>query len=243
MTPTGSGSGAATALTIALTVATGALLSIERKALAQLMLARPIVVGPLLGALLGDPAIGLAIGIPLELYFLANASYGASTPDHETWTALFAAGVATGATGAGTPTFVALPLAAFLALPLAPLGRRLERALEHSNERLLDQARTALETGNPGRASRRALPSLIPVGLVGAGITFVGIVLGPVVGRLAQELPSSVQNGLSLSWALFSGVCAALALRAIRTPGGPALSGVAAFVVFAAFAATLWWAD
>lgn len=237
MTPAGPGE--ANVLTVALAVAAGALLSIERKAWAQLMLARPLVVGPVVGALLGDAATGLAIGIPLELYFLANASYGASAPEHETWTTLFATGIATGAVSAGAPTSVALSFAAFLALPIASPGRRLEKALERSNERLLDEAMAALATGDTGRASSRALPSLASIGLVGAGITLAGIALGPVVGRLALWLPLALQTGLTFSWAVFNGLCVAQALRAVRTSGGPALSGLAALVVFAA--AALWW--
>ena len=106
-----------TPMQVALASAMGGLLTLERKALAQFMLARPIVVAPIIGAILGDVQTGFLLGVPLELFFLGNASYGASTPDHETLAALFAVSLAVsaGATAHPVPTY-ALTLALLLAL-------------------------------------------------------------------------------------------------------------------------------
>lgn len=230
-----------TAEQIALAGAAGALLSIERKALAQLMLARPLVVAPLVGALLGQPWVGLSVGIPLELFFLGTASYGASAADHETFTALAAAALAAGAVGAGAPPSFALATAVMLALPLAPLGRRVDIGLERLNVGLVDRAEAALRGGRTGRASRSALGALLALGFLGGLVTVAGVLGGLALGEVAPALAGSAAvSGFALGWALFVGTCAALALRSIRTPGGAALSGVAALAVFAVAAASAW---
>lgn len=225
-----------TGAVVAIAAVAGGLLSLERKALAQLMLARPIVVAPIIAALLGDARTGLAVGIPLELLFLGNASYGASTPHHETLAAIFAASLAASAAGESFPPPYALAIAVFLALPLAPIGKRIEAVLERRAVSLADRADEFVEEGRLAQATRQALVSMLGTFLLGAAVTLLGTLLGPLLGDLERQLPASLLRVFSLSWALFVGTCAALAVRAIQTPGGAMLSGVAAITVFAVFA-------
>lgn len=227
---------------VALAAIVGGLLVLERKTFGQFMLSRPIVVAPLVAAIVGDASAGLAVGIPLELFFLGTASYGASTPDLETLPALFAGTLAALATpaGASVPAPAALALSVFVALPLAPLGRLLEARLEADNALLVDRAEAALAAGHPGRATRQALGRVALVVLLGAGVTVLGALLGPLVLRLDAMLPAAVHRGLAFAWPLFVGVCAALALRTIRTPGGAVLSALAAVTVFVVFALATW---
>lgn len=227
-----------TAAESALAIGAGALVCVERKALAQLMLARPIVVAPLIAALLGDARNGLYVGIPLELFFLGSASYGAATPPHETLAALFAGALAATA-GPGLAPPYALAVAAFVALPLAAIGRTAETALERWNVNLVDRAQLFVAEGRSGRASRQALLAIGGTALLGATVTALGTLVGPVLGHLETALRPAAVRGLSLAWFLFVGASAAFALRAIETPGGALLSGIAAVTVFAVFGLTL----
>ncbi len=222
----------------ALAAAAGAFASLERKAIGQLMLSRPIVVAPLLAAVLGHARAGLAVGVPLELFFLGSSSYGASTPEHETLAALFAAALAAEAAPHVAPP-VAWAVAVYLGLPLAALGRRLEAALERRNEGLVERAQELLEEGLLGQASRQALVSLAVTALLGAGVVCLGMLLGPPAGAVERHLVPGLVRGLTLAWALFVGLSAALGLRAIQIPGGKVLSGVAALTVFVVFALTV----
>src|SRR2546430_17382016 len=102
-------------LLMAIAALIGGLSAIERKGALQLMLSRPIVLGPLLGWALGDAQGGLVIGIPLELLFLGGVNLGGALPDNET---LLAGAMTTAAVIAGEAagTGVDPPLAALALL-------------------------------------------------------------------------------------------------------------------------------
>jgi mannose/fructose/N-acetylgalactosamine-specific phosphotransferase system component IIC len=218
-------------------MALGGLLAVERKGLAQLMLARPIVVAPLVAWALGNARTGLSVGIPLELFFLGSSSYGASTPDHEALAAMFAAALATAVGGELRPSNAALAVAVFFALPFAPLGRRLEAGIERRNTLLVDEAEQFVAEGHLGRATFHAVFSLAVTAITGAVVVGLGIALAGPVRVFEGVLPAWIDTGLSSSWALFLGFSAAFGLRSIRVRGGPVLSGVAAVTVFVVFAA------
>lgn len=222
---------------VALAAAAGGLLCVERKALGQLMLARPLVVAPIVAAILGDAHTGLAVGIPLELYFLGSASYGATTPDHESLAALFAAALAAAAAPTAAPAPAsALAVAVFLALPFAAIGRRVEGALERRNELYVARAEDFLALGKLALATRQGLAGLAGTFGVGFCVTLAGALLALPVARLEAILPARVESGLALAWHLVVGLCAAQAVRAIQTPGAGLLSGIAAVTVFVVFA-------
>ena len=62
-------------LLAAIAAVVGGLAAVERKGAFQLMLSRPLVLGPILGWALGDARGGLAVGVPLELLFSGTAFY------------------------------------------------------------------------------------------------------------------------------------------------------------------------
>jgi mannose/fructose/N-acetylgalactosamine-specific phosphotransferase system component IIC len=66
-------------------------LSLDITAVGQFMISRPIVVGPLAGAVLGAPGIGLAVGALVELIWIGDLPVGAHMPIDNT----LLAGVAT----------------------------------------------------------------------------------------------------------------------------------------------------
>lgn len=225
-----------TGSTVAAIAAVGGLVSLERKTFAQFMISRPIVVAPLLAAMLGDAHTGFALGIPLELMFLGNSSFGASTPYHETLAALFAASLGTTAIlSAANEPDVILPLAFFLSLPWALLGRWMEARQERWNSGLVTRAEEILAHGQPGVATRHVLIGVLGTVLLGSFVAVLGTLLGPVLGAIQRNFPLWLRHGLTFAWPMVYGTSAALAIRVIRTPKGGALAAFAAAMVFVAW--------
>jgi mannose/fructose/N-acetylgalactosamine-specific phosphotransferase system component IIC len=213
------------------------LLAVERKGALQLMLARPLVLAPLLGAALGDAAGGLAIGVPLELLTLGGVSLGAATPDNET---LLAAALAALVVTAGLwlGTGVDEPLAALGLLMLAPLGllgRRLERWAETRNVALAEQATSLLEQGDPRGLQLNLRGLWLPFATT-AAICAACVLAAPALAALRRVCPPRGVAGLEMGWHFVWALSAAAAVRAIRDPRGPALSAIAAAAVAGAAA-------
>ena len=208
------------------------LLAVERKGALQLMLSRPIVLAPLLGAILGDADGGLLLGVPLELLTLGGVSLGASIPENEaalagTVTALVVpAGLQLGS-GVDEP-IAALGL--LLLAPLGMIGQRLEKTAEARNVALVDRAAAALGAGDP-RATRLNLRGLLLPFLFGAGLVAASVLLSPALVALRRACPSRLVSGLELGWHLVWALSAATAVRAIRDPRAPALSALSAAAV------------
>ena len=84
------------------------LTGLDRVALVQVMISRPLVAGTLTGWALGNPLVGMEIGMLLELLWLCRLPVGAAIPPDDTQ-------VAVGA------TVLALSMGHFLALDGMPL--------------------------------------------------------------------------------------------------------------------------
>lgn len=211
----------------------GGLVALERKAFLQAQIARPIVVGPLIGWALGDPMVGLWVGAPLELIWIGAANLGASLPPHETaaTAAIVAAAVGSGAAWEG-----GAPLAWLVFAPVAAIGRSLEGVGERANEKRVERAAAALEQGREAWALRAHLAGLwMPFAAVAALTWVAAVAVGPGLGLLLERLPAVILRGLQIGWVLLWAVGAAAAVRAARLPNGWALAGAGA-----AGAAALW---
>lgn len=211
------------------------LAAVERKALLQAQLSRPIVVAPLVGWALGDPLAGLYVGAPLELIWIGAANLGAALPPHDTAATAAVAAAAVGAGAVELPGAVAA-LAVLLFGPIAMLGRKLEGVAERANERLVAHAAAAIGEGLPHRAFRLHLRSLWrPFAATGALVIVAGGLVGPALGWIEDRLPVVVLAGLEIGWALLWAVGGAAAVRAARLPKGLTLAACGA-----AFAAAIW---
>jgi PTS system mannose-specific IIC component len=212
----------------------GGLSAVERKGALQLMLSRPIVLAPVLGWALGDAHGGLVLGVPLELLFLGGVNLGGSLPDNESLLAgaLTAAVVPAGmAAGTGVDaSLAALGLA--LLLPLALFGRRLERAAETHNSRLMDEALARASGGDVAAARVNLRGLLVPFGAA-AGICALAVLVSPIVALARANCRAIELYALAGSWHLGWAVAAACAVRAIRDPRAPALAAICALTVVA----------
>lgn len=111
----------------------GGLLGLDGVSCLQSMVARPIVSGPLTGALLGDPTAGMWAGAFLELVSLRQLPIGANRP----WDTGPAAVVATVAAVTMSPPDVALLIGVGFGVLVGWIGSWSIHALRRANERVI----------------------------------------------------------------------------------------------------------
>ena len=182
----------------------GSLLSLDRRAAVQAMLAHPVVAASLAGWALGDLPVGLTVGVLLGLLWSGAIPVGGVVPPDETLGAVVGTGVAVlGARSAGATPLEAAMCGFLAGVPAALLGRRLELALRRFNAVLAERAEAAVAKGDVRAVDRVTVQALL---VAVAGAFLVHLVL------------------LAL---LVAGVHAAL----LRWPGAHSLLGLAAFPV------------
>jgi mannose/fructose/N-acetylgalactosamine-specific phosphotransferase system component IIC len=211
------------------------LAAVDRKGALQLMLSRPIVLAPALGALLGDARGGLMLGVPLELLFLGGVNLGGSIPDNEALLAgaLTSMVVPAGLLGRGVDaSLAALGLA--LLMPLSVVGRSLDRASERRNAQLAAQATERAAAGDAHAARVNLLGLALPFGAT-AAICAGCVLASPLLARLHAALPARLVSGFGAGWHCVWALAAASAIRAIRDSRGPLLAAVSAAAAVAVF--------
>jgi mannose/fructose/N-acetylgalactosamine-specific phosphotransferase system component IIC len=148
----------------------GGVLALDATSVGQFMVSRPLVAGALTGALIGDPATGLFIGVLLELYLLVSfPSGGARFPEGSTATVVATAtAVAVGVSPA------AIPLGIAAGLLWGQVGGFSISLLRRLNGKMVPDAKG---TGS-GRIVRAHLSALALDFARGALVTLSGVVVG-----------------------------------------------------------------
>lgn len=155
---------------------------LDRTAILQGMVCRPLVAAPLTGWLLGQPLVGLEVGALLELLWLSRLPVGASVPHDDTQVAVGATVLALGMgaqLGQAGHAFTLLSL--LLALPLGKVGQQFDRLARERNYRLVVRATAALAAGDLERAERSHLGGLFNF----AAASLLGYLTVVGVGALA----------------------------------------------------------
>lgn len=172
--------------------ALGGLLGLDATGVGQFMASRPLVAGTLTGWMLGDPSLGITIGVVLELYLLVSfPTGGARFPEGSTATVV-AVGCAMPYGGAG-----AVPLAVAVGLIWGQFGGATITMQRHLNSRLVP------EPGDP-RSRPRAIATahLAAIGidfLRAVAVTFTGVVAGrAVLGIFVAHWPLSIPESTGL---------------------------------------------
>jgi mannose/fructose/N-acetylgalactosamine-specific phosphotransferase system component IIC len=217
----------------------GGVAAVERKGAFQLMLSRPLVLAPVMGALLGDASGGLFLGVPLELLFLGGVNLGGSLPDNETLLAGALTAMVVPA-GISARTGVDAPLAALglaLLFPLALFGRTVERASQVRNAQLLEEAMRRVQAGDASATSLSPRGVLLPFGAT-AGICAASALVSPLLGWVRLQCSPFEVTALAGSWHAVVAVSAACAIRAIRDVRAPLFAALSA-ALLAAFAFAL----
>jgi mannose/fructose/N-acetylgalactosamine-specific phosphotransferase system component IIC len=118
-------------------VLAGSLLWLDRVFVFQLMISRPLIMGPIIALVMGgDVKIGILIGASLELLWLNAPPVGSYLPDDESFCTAVAVpvGIFAGSTMDHT---AAAGLSILLSLPLSIVGKSLDMHCRTLNERLI----------------------------------------------------------------------------------------------------------
>jgi mannose/fructose/N-acetylgalactosamine-specific phosphotransferase system component IIC len=203
----------------------GSLLSLDRRAAVQAMLAHPVVAAVLAGWALGDLPVGLLVGVLLGLLWSGALPVGGVVPPDETLGAVVGVGVAVlGARAVGAEVLPAAMCGFLSGVPAALLGRRLELVLRRYNGELAARAEKAVAAGDTGAVERVTVQALV-VAVAGAFIVHL-LVLFPGVA-LVQWLLQRWPEATSF-----------LAMAAFPVP----LAGIGAVITGAGFRVGLAWA-
>ncbi len=213
-------------------LAWGTFVGLDLVSVPQMMIARPIVAGPIAGAILGDVATGLQLGVLFELFQYDILPVGAVRyPEYgpATIAAVSAAHAAAGALGVG----------AVVGLITAMAGGASLQVVRRLNTRAAHRAAGALESGEPHTLERLHVAGILRDAARAAVVTAVGL-------GLAQLAREHLVGTLSSRGVVLLNVAAVGAALAAGTAGtlrlvgrGPGLRWFAAGLVGGAAAVWL----
>jgi len=181
------------------------LTGLDRVALVQVMISRPLVAAPLTGLVLGNPLLGLEVGMLLELLWLGRLPVGAAIPPDDTQVAVGATVLAFSMGQmlnlVGMPMVI---LAVLVAIPLGKFGQIFDRLARNVNDRLAVAGLKALGNGNANGLERRHLMGLISFAVSSLATACVIVLIGSVIlFYTAPQLIGAVRDtGLSLQYSL-----------------------------------------
>ena len=179
----------------------------------QIHIFRPVVVGPVVGLIMGDVQTGFAVGITVELMFLAVIFVGTAVPPNPTISTAIATGIAILA-GGGTDIAVAT------ALPVSFIGQVAETVQNsvinvffmHRVERAAEKLDTKGIVAN-----NLIFPMAVNALLYGLP-TFLAIYFGAAyVQGIIDAIPDKIITGLSVGGNMIGAVGFALLLNSIKT--------------------------
>ena len=182
------------------------LTGLDRVALVQSMISRPLVAGPLAGLVLGNPLVGLEAGMLLELLWLGRLPVGAAIPPDDTQVTIGATVLALSLEAVpgfhgGMPLVI---LCVLTAIPLGKFGQIFDRLARSANDRLASAAEKALASGDQAAVERIHLMGLGSFALSSLATAVVIVLCGTIV--LTFALPYLIdavrQAGLSLQYSL-----------------------------------------
>ncbi|MBZ0253498.1 MAG: PTS sugar transporter subunit IIC [Candidatus Methylomirabilis sp.] len=214
----------------------GGVLFLDRTAVGNVMISRPIVAGPAMGLLVGEPWAGLWVGALFEMLWIGAAPIGAFLPPDDT--------PATGATVAaysmaarhGFAGPEVLSLAIVTGLPACFVGRGLDTRLRRSNADIVHWVDRELEEGRVSSVERGQLHGVLGFFAMGAALAVIVTLLqfGALrwLYHLVEGSPAAIR-GL----AVFHGIVPALGFAAAMALGAPTRkvgwAGAALFLAFA----------
>lgn len=194
------------------------LAGLDRTALLQLMVSRPLVVGPLAGWLLGDVQTGLGLGTLVELLWLGRLPVGAAIPpdDSQVTVAATAMAILLGqAWGCSGWSFSLLAL--LVAMPLGMIGQLADRLVRNRNLLLVNRVEHGLAAGDDRCIERCHWQGALHFTLAGLATFVFIVVLGtPLLRWLAPLLLSPVAAAGGWLRLLFPVLGAALILVSIN---------------------------
>lgn len=165
------------------------LLGLDRTAVGQFMISRPIVAGPLTGLLLGDPMVGLQVGALVELLWIGRLPVGAAIPPDDTQVAVASTVLAVAAGSIyhveGT---VLILFCVLVVMPLGKIGQVFDRLARMANADLHRSAQSALAKGHPDVVERSHVRGVIHFAAAALGTYILVVLPGWLLVRFLGEL-------------------------------------------------------
>ncbi|MBI5201922.1 MAG: PTS sugar transporter subunit IIC [Elusimicrobia bacterium] len=191
-----------------------AALELDNVHIGQWMLSRPILVGPVLGALCGVPWLGLAGGAVLELFCVDVLPVGNALPVNGTVAA--ASFVLLAAGPSAVPAAAAFPAA----LGLGSVFRRVENAVRSWRVLLAQRAFHAAEAGEKIKLGRVLFVGMFAHAAVTAVFLYATVAAaGPVLDAAWDWAPASARHGIDLAYCNAPWLGLAALLHALRPRG------------------------
>lgn len=173
---------------------------------------RPIFIGPVVGAIMGDFQTGLQVGVTVELMFLAVIFVGTAVPPNPTISTAIATAVAI-LGGGGTELAVAT------ALPVSFIGQIAE-TVQNSviNVWFMHRAERAIENLNVrGLIMNNIILTMVMNAILYGVPTFLAVYYGSdFVASIIQAIPDKIITGLSVGGNMVGAVGFALLLSSIK---------------------------
>lgn len=165
---------------------------LDRTAILQIMISRPIVAAPLVAWLLGEPMIGLQIGMMVELLWLARLPVGAAIPPDDTQVAIASSVLAINLGRAlDAPGLELLLLCLLVAIPLGKVGQFFDHFTRQCNVRLLARTEACIDGGKLWKAELQHLRGIFNFSLAALGtyavIVVGGFLLVPIIWPLVHQ--------------------------------------------------------
>lgn len=172
-----------------------ALIELDNVHVGQCMVSRPIVLGPVLGALFGVPWLGLAGGALVELFCVDVLPVGNALPvNGAVATASF---LLLAAGPSAVPAAAAFPAGMFL----GSVFRRIENAVRAGRASLAHAAAESAGSGEPVRFGRIMAKGLAWHAAATAGFLYAAVLLvGPALDWTWGAAPEPVRRGFDLAY-------------------------------------------
>jgi PTS system mannose-specific IIC component len=154
--------------------------------------------------LLGEPLVGLQIGMMVELLWLARLPVGAAIPPDDTQVSIAGSVLAINLGHALNASGIELVLLCLrVAIPLGKVGQFFDHFSRQSNVRLLARAEAGLANGNLFSAELQHLKGLVNFSVAALG-TYAVIIVGgfflvPILWPLVQQSLGHASGWLQLA--------------------------------------------
>ncbi len=197
----------------------GGLIGLDRTAVFQVMISRPIVAAPIIGAVLGDPMAGLKVGLVIELLWIGYLPVGASVPPDETIVSIVVTAVTVWCRDLyGLPGDGAMALATVLVIPTAVIAQRVDSRVREMNIASAHAADRFAEKGDFKGVQRECLKG---VGRFFTAYSLILLALLPTVTAAVvlvhPLLPGFVLKGLERFYYILPLIGIVSVLSAART--------------------------
>ena len=175
-----------------------AFFELDVTAFGQIMISRPMIVGPVFGLLLGDVVSGFWIGIIVELIWIDSIPMGTSVPLDVTVISVLTAVWGISYLGGGKAAIIA---ALAVAVPLGYLFRYFDIRLRYFNSGIARWIERGIRQGKEARITSGIYLGVFLFFIKAFFFYVIFMALGKILMRMMfAAVPLGVRSGLEISW-------------------------------------------